>query len=238
MEPKDGRPPVEPQRITIPGGRTAEVRVLPDGSLHLQGDPEALAYVRMRFRDAVSRHSEAESSTEPDPPVMSDPVAGHPARKPPEPMNAAPPVRLPTRQMRRAAERKALKKQRSAASDAPGTAKLRYLRISPQKARLVANVVRGLFVAEAIETLSFLDKKAAEIIKKLIESAVANAEQKYGNLDIDELFVDTICVDGGPTLRRFRPRAQGRANRILKSTSHITVELGVADAVQLAAAAK
>ena len=105
------------------------------------------------------------------------------------------------------------------------TAKLRYARVSPQKARLVADLVRGLDVSEAIETLTFVDKKSAPIIKKLVESAVANAEQVDDDVDIDNLFVETIFVDAGPSLRRFRPRAQGRANRILKKTSHITVRL-------------
>lgn len=106
---------------------------------------------------------------------------------------------------------------------------LRYVRVSPQKARLVANLVRGMDVPDAIETLTFTRKKTAPIVKKLIESAVANAEQKAGNgtddFDPDDLYVKTIFVDGGPTLRRFRPRAQGRATKILKKTSHITVVL-------------
>ena len=104
-------------------------------------------------------------------------------------------------------------------------AKLRYVRVSPQKARLVANLVRGRDVSEAIEMLGFVEKKSAPIIKKLVESAVANAEQSNDDVDIDDLFIETIYVDAGPSLRRFRPRAQGRANRILKKTSHITVRL-------------
>ena len=107
---------------------------------------------------------------------------------------------------------------------------LRYVRVSPQKARLVANLVRGMDVPDAIETLQFTRKKSAPLVKKLIESAVANAEVKAERdeqeLDIDDLFVKTIYVDGGPTLRRFRPRAQGRATKVLKKTSHITVVLG------------
>lgn len=106
---------------------------------------------------------------------------------------------------------------------------LRHARVSPQKARLVADLVRGRDVSEAIEVLAFTDKKSAPMIKKLLESAVANAEvaAERGDeeLDIDDLFVKTIYVDGGPTLRRFRPRAQGRATPVLKKTSHITVEL-------------
>ena len=106
---------------------------------------------------------------------------------------------------------------------------LRFVRVSARKARLVADVVRGKDVSEAIELLSFTDKKTAPIIKKLVESAVANAEQaarrSNTDLDIDQLYVKTVLVDQGPTLRRFRPRAQGRATKILKKTSHITVEL-------------
>ena len=110
------------------------------------------------------------------------------------------------------------------------TAKLRFGRISPQKARLVATLVRGKDVSEAIEILTFTQKKSAPMIRKLVESAVANAEVKAtrdeADLDIDELFVKTITVDAGPRLRRWRPRAHGRATRILKTTSHITVILG------------
>jgi len=108
------------------------------------------------------------------------------------------------------------------------SAKLRYARVSAQKARLVANLVRGKDVEEAIEVLSFTNKKSAPIIRKLVESAVANAEVKNAagsDIDVDDLFVETITVDAGPSLRRFRPRARGRANKILKKTSHITVVL-------------
>lgn len=105
------------------------------------------------------------------------------------------------------------------------TARLRHVRVSPQKARLVVDMVRGRDVFEAVEMLGFTQKKSAPIVKKLIESAVANAEQASSDLDVDMLYVKTIFVDGGPTLRRFRPRAQGRATRITKKTSHITVVL-------------
>lgn len=109
-------------------------------------------------------------------------------------------------------------------------ATLRYCRVSARKARLVANLVRGKDVSEAIEVLAFAEKKTAPILKKLVESAVANAEQAARrdreSIDIDSLYVKTVCVDEGPALRRFRPRAQGRATRVLKKTSHITVELG------------
>lgn len=106
---------------------------------------------------------------------------------------------------------------------------LRYARVSAQKARLVADLVRGRDVADAIEMLTFTNKKTAPMIKRLVESAVANAEvaaeQRNQDLDIDVLYIKTIFVDAGPSLRRFRPRAQGRATPILKKTSHITVEL-------------
>ena len=105
----------------------------------------------------------------------------------------------------------------------------KYVRVSARKARLVADLVRGRDVPQAIEILSFADKKTAPLIRKLVESAVANAEQAAERsseaLDIDALVIRTITVDAGPTLRRFRPRAQGRATRVLKKTSHITVVL-------------
>jgi len=100
----------------------------------------------------------------------------------------------------------------------------KYIRISPQKARLVADVVRGMGVDKAITTLRFMPKKGAAIIQKVIESAVANATQD-DQADVDNLFVKKILIDGGPTLKRIRPRAQGRATRIIKRTSHITVVL-------------
>lgn len=107
-----------------------------------------------------------------------------------------------------------------------GRAVLRFARVSAQKARLVADLVRGVDVPEAIEILSFTRKKSAPLIRKLVESATANAEHSDENVDVDELFIKEIFVDGGPTLRRYRPRAQGRATRILKQTSHITVVVG------------
>ncbi len=102
------------------------------------------------------------------------------------------------------------------------SATMRYVRISPQKARLVADQLRGLPVEQAVELLRFSTKKAAPIIRKVLDSAIANAEHNEG-ADIDELRVAAICVDQGPSMKRFRARARGRANRILKRTSHITV---------------
>lgn len=101
-------------------------------------------------------------------------------------------------------------------------ARLRGARISPQKCRLVADQIRGLPVDRALQVLSFSPKKAAHIVKKVLESAIANAEHNQG-ADVDELKVSTIYVDEGPTLKRIQARAKGRANRILKRTSHITV---------------
>ncbi len=101
-------------------------------------------------------------------------------------------------------------------------AKLRHARISAQKARLVADQVRGKPVEQALNTLSFSTKKAAELVKKVLDSAIANAEHNEG-ADIDELRIAAICVDEGPTMKRIMPRAKGRANRIQKRTCHITV---------------
>ncbi|WP_372521824.1 50S ribosomal protein L22 [Sulfuricaulis sp.] len=102
------------------------------------------------------------------------------------------------------------------------TAVLKYVRVSAQKGRLVADQIRGLPVARALELLQFSPKKAAGHLRKVLESAIANAEHNEG-ADVDELKVATIQVDGGPTLRRFHARAKGRGVRILKRTSHITV---------------
>ncbi|GED23332.1 50S ribosomal protein L22 [Halomonas sabkhae] len=104
------------------------------------------------------------------------------------------------------------------------TAKLRGARLSAQKARLVADQVRGKPVAEALDQLTFSPKKASKLVKKVLQSAIANAEENNG-MDIDELRVSTICVDEGMTLKRIRPRAKGRADRILKRTCHITVKV-------------
>jgi len=105
------------------------------------------------------------------------------------------------------------------------TATLRYARISPQKARLVADQIRGMKVEPALQLLAFSNKKGAAIIKKVVESAIANAEHNDA-ADIDELKVAKIVVNEGPTYKRIQARAKGRANRILKRTSHITVAVG------------
>ena len=101
-------------------------------------------------------------------------------------------------------------------------ARLRGARLSAQKARLVADQVRGKAVEEALELLTYSPKKGAVIIKKLLNSAIANAEHNEG-ADVDELKISTICVDEGMTMKRIKPRAKGRADRILKRSCHITI---------------
>ena len=105
------------------------------------------------------------------------------------------------------------------------SAKLKQVHISPQKARLVADQVRGMQVEKALNLLLFSDKKAAGIVRKVLESAIANAEHNEG-ADIDELKVAAIFVNEARTLKRFHARAKGRGNRILKRSSHITVTVG------------
>jgi large subunit ribosomal protein L22 len=103
-------------------------------------------------------------------------------------------------------------------------AKLSGARLSAQKARLVADQIRGKGVEDALDILAFSTKKGAEIIKKVLESAIANAEHNEG-ADVDELKVKTIFVDEGVSLKRIKPRAKGRADRITKRTYHITVKV-------------
>ncbi|MEE8625292.1 MAG: 50S ribosomal protein L22 [Acidiferrobacterales bacterium] len=102
------------------------------------------------------------------------------------------------------------------------TAILKYIHLSPQKGRLVADQIRGLPVAQALEVLQFSGKKAAGPLRKAVESAIANAEHNEG-ADVDELRIASVYVDHGPTTKRWRARAKGRVARIKKRTSHITV---------------
>ncbi|NIP15537.1 MAG: 50S ribosomal protein L22 [Pseudomonadales bacterium] len=102
------------------------------------------------------------------------------------------------------------------------SAKANRLRISPQKARLVVDQVRGKPVSDAIDILSFSTQKGAVLVRKVVESAIANAENNEG-ADVDELKISEIYVNEGLTMKRIRPRAKGRADRIFKRTSHITV---------------
>ncbi len=104
-------------------------------------------------------------------------------------------------------------------------AKLKYARLSAQKGRLVADQVRGLPVERALQVLSLSRKSAAHVIRKVLESAIANAEHNEG-ADVDELKVAAICVDEGPVFKRMQARAKGRGSRVLKRTSHITVTVG------------
>jgi large subunit ribosomal protein L22 len=104
----------------------------------------------------------------------------------------------------------------------------RFARISPRKARVIVNLVRGRQAGEALQLLEFTQKAAAPVVKKLIESAVANARTQSPGVDLDALFVETAFVDKAPNkyMRRWRPRAMGRATRIQKGLSHITITLG------------
>jgi large subunit ribosomal protein L22 len=103
-------------------------------------------------------------------------------------------------------------------------ARLRFARLGPRKARLVADLIRGKRSEEALNILSFTKKAAAKIILKLLKSAVANATQKK-NIDVDRLYIKKITVDQGPTMKRYQPRALGRATMIRKRMSHITIIL-------------
>lgn len=104
-------------------------------------------------------------------------------------------------------------------------ARARFVRISAQKTRLVADLVRGRQVEEALGILRHTKKRASKAIEKVLKSAIANAQQKYPSTDVDTLFVRTISVDQGPGLKRIRPAPMGRAYRVVHRLSHITVEL-------------
>jgi len=106
----------------------------------------------------------------------------------------------------------------------------RYVRVSARKARLVADLVRGKGVAEAQAILAYSTRAASEPVRKVLQSAIANADHNVG-LDVRDLVLSRVTVDEGPTIRRFRPRAQGRATRINKRTCHITIGLAPASAL-------
>jgi large subunit ribosomal protein L22 len=120
------------------------------------------------------------------------------------------------------------RKNRPAPPAAGPHASLKFLRLAPRKVRLVADTVRGLPVGDALAVLKFRPQAAAKPLAKLLRSAVANAENKGGKVDVDALVIKTLTVDQGPKMRRFMPRAMGRAYRIEKKTSHVYVELGTA----------
>ena len=107
-------------------------------------------------------------------------------------------------------------------------ASARFMRISPRKVRLIMDQLRGRRVEEALNMLTFAPQKGARILRKLIASAVANAENNM-NMDVDKLYIKRMFADEGPTLKRFRPRAMGRATRVRKRTSHLTVVLDEVD---------
>jgi large subunit ribosomal protein L22 len=102
----------------------------------------------------------------------------------------------------------------------------RFIRMSPQKARLVVDLIRGKDVNEALMTLKFTNKKATDEIEKVVKSAVANATQKSENLDVDQLFIEKAVINEGPRLKRIRPAPMGRAYRYQRRTAHIIIELG------------
>ena len=104
-------------------------------------------------------------------------------------------------------------------------AKLRFLRAAPRKVRLIAGLIRGRDVQEAVNILHLTNKHAAKPLEKLLRSAIANAENRNEPIDVDRLYVKEIQVDGGPSLKRFRPAPMGRGFRILKRQSHVTIKL-------------
>jgi large subunit ribosomal protein L22 len=132
----------------------------------------------------------------------------------------------PKKRARQAPPARRAKKNRPAPPPPGPHASLHYLRVAPRKVRLVADHVRGMQVGDALAMLKYTPQAAAKHLAKLLRSAVANAETKGGRVDVDALFVKTLNVDQGPKMRRFMPRAMGRAFRIEKKTSHVYVELG------------
>lgn len=121
--------------------------------------------------------------------------------------------------------RKERKLNAKANSTEASRAVLRLARVSPQKARLVADMIRGQEADEALKRLLYTRKKSAGIFYKLLRSAIANAQVKNPELNLEDLVVQTVFVDQGPSLRRFRPRARGMAYRIAKKTCHMTIVL-------------
>jgi len=122
-------------------------------------------------------------------------------------------------------QREKANRRREARKAADPSATLRWLRVSPRKARLVVDQIRGQNVEQALNLLTFSHKAVSEPVSKILRSAVANADER-GGYDLDKLFVKSAFVDEGPTWRRWLPRAMGRATRIRKRTSHVTIQLG------------
>jgi len=115
-------------------------------------------------------------------------------------------------------------------------AKLRFLRGSPRKVRLVADLIRGKGVQEAVNILHFTNKHAAKDVEKLLKSAIANAENREEPIDVDRLYVREVFVDPGPSMKRFRPAPMGRGFRVLKRQSHVTIKLDTLKGVEKAPA--
>jgi ribosomal protein L22 len=160
-------------------------------------------------------------------PAPKKPAARKPAAKkaPATPKAQAKPKAEPKAKAKPKPDTKAATKTAAASVERPVVnASARFVRVAPRKARLVADQVRGLPIEDALPLLRFSTRSAAQDIRKLIESAAANAEANH-DLVADDLFIKDIHVDEGPTLRRYRPRALGRATRINKRTSHIAVAL-------------
>jgi large subunit ribosomal protein L22 len=130
------------------------------------------------------------------------------------------------KKVRRAPPLPRSRKNRPAPPEAGPHASLKFLRLAPRKVRLVADTVRGLPVGDALAMLKYRPQAAAKPLAKLLRSAVANADNKGGKVDVDALVIKTLTVDQGPKMRRFMPRAMGRAYRVEKKTSHVYVELG------------
>lgn len=120
--------------------------------------------------------------------------------------------------------RSQIKRERNAKKDTRAKAKISFTRVSSTKAKIVLDTIRGKKVGEALGILAFTPRKGARVIEKVLKSAIANAENNQ-DLEADNLFVEECFANKGPTLKRIRPRAQGRAFRIEKKTSHITIIL-------------
>jgi ribosomal protein L22 len=178
-----------------------------------------------RAKKPAAKPKAKESATKPSRSAATKPAAGSAAKATSKAKPAAKPkAEASTAATKTAAESKPKPKPKEPVERPVVSARARFVRVAPRKARLVADQVRGLPLDDALPLLRFSTRSAAQDIRKLIESAAANAENNH-DLVADELFIKDIHVDEGPTLRRYRPRALGRATRINKRTSHIAVAL-------------
>jgi large subunit ribosomal protein L22 len=178
--------------------------------------PKPKAEPASKGKGAAEATSKTADSKAAEKSTAKKPAAKKPAAKPKAETKAKAPAKKP------AAKKAAAKKE--PAETPVVNARARFVRVAPRKARLVADQVRGLPLEDALPLLRFSTRSAAQDIRKLLESAAANAETNH-DLVADDLFIKDIHVDEGPTLRRYRPRALGRATRINKRTSHIAVAL-------------